>query len=164
LKTVYLNRHAKSSWSDPGLSDYDRPLNKRGKRDAPLMAKVLCEKIKPPQLIYSSPANRAITTAIQIAKGFGYDESDIIKDQNIYGAVVSDLVRIISSTSDKYERIMLFGHNPTFTMTSNYLSDKYIDNLPTSGFVQIDFVLESWKDIEGDTGKLVLFEYPKKHL
>ncbi len=164
MKTLYLNRHAKSSWSDYSLSDFDRPLNKRGKRDAPFMGEVLSKKVKPPQLIYTSPAKRAITTAIQIAKSFGYEEKKIIKNPDIYGAVVSDLMRIINRTSDEYDIIMLFGHNPTFTMAANYLSDKYIDNLPTSGFVQIDFNLDSWNDIEGNTGKLVLFEYPKKYL
>jgi phosphohistidine phosphatase len=161
---LYLNRHAKSSWEDSSLSDIDRPLNKRGKRDAPLMADILSQKVKAPQVIYSSPAKRAFNTAIQIAKGFGYDESNIIRDKRIYEASVSDLMRIINSVSNEYNIIMLFGHNPTFTMASNFLSDKYIDNLPTSGFVQINFDCDSWKSIEGNTGKLVLFEYPKKYL
>lgn len=163
MKTLYLNRHAKSSWNNPGLSDFDRPLNKRGKRDAPYMGDVLSKKLNSPDIIYSSPANRAITTAIQIANCFGIDEDKIITDKNIYEAVVSDLIRIINSTSDEYNTIMFFGHNPTFTMASNYLSDKYIDNLPTCGFVQIDFELDSWNQIDGNTGKLVLFEYPKKY-
>lgn len=164
MKTLYLNRHAKSSWDNPGLSDFDRPLNKRGKRDAPLMGKFLCEKVKSPQVIFSSPANRAITTAEQIAESFKYDKNNIIQDQKIYDAVVSDIIKIINSTSDKYNIIMFFGHNPTFTMISNYLSDKYIDNLPTCGFVQIDFDLETWNEIERNTGKMILFEYPKKYL
>ena len=164
MKSLYLNRHAKSSWENPGLSDYDRPLNKRGIRDAPLMGKILSDKVKAPQVIYSSPANRAISTAFQIASYFGYDEQNIISDQRIYEAVVSDLMKIINSTSNEYDTIMFFGHNPTFTMASNYLSDKYIDNLPTCGFVRIDFDLDSWSDIEGNTGKLILFEYPKKYI
>lgn len=164
MKTIYLNRHAKSSWSDSNLSDFDRPLNKRGKRDAPFMGEVLSKKVKPPQLIYTSPAKRAISTANKIADSFGYDKTKIIKDRNIYEAAVSDLMRIINNTSDDYEIIMLFGHNPAFTMVTNYLSDKYIDNIPTSGFVQINFDVKSWKNIEGNTGKLILFEYPKKYL
>jgi len=164
MKTLYLNRHAKSSWNNPSLSDFDRPLNKRGKRDAPLMGKHLSKKVKPPQVIYSSPAKRAITTAIQIAESFEINKNNIIQDQKIYDAVVSDLIRIINSTPDKYDTVMFFGHNPTFTMTSNYLTDKYIDNIPTSGFVQINFDFESWSDIKADTGKLILFEYPKKYL
>lgn len=164
MKTLYLNRHAKSSWSDHNLSDFDRPLNKRGERDAPLMGKILSEKVKPPELIISSPAKRAIATANRIAQSFGYDVNKIISERKIYEAAISDIIRIINGTSDDYKTIMLFGHNPTFTMLTNYLSDKYIDNLPTSGFVQINFKLDSWKEIEGKTGKLILFEYPKKYL
>ena len=163
MKTLYLNRHAKSSWNNPSLSDFDRPLNKRGKRDAPYMGNILSQKVAAPDIIYSSPANRALTTAIEIANAFGIEENQIVKDKNIYEAVTSDLIRIINSTSDEYKIIMLFGHNPTFTMASNYLSDKYLDNLPTCGFVKIEFDLDSWNQIEGNTGKLVLFEYPKKY-
>jgi len=163
LKTIYLNRHAKSSWDDSSLSDFERPLNKRGKRDAPFMADILSKKINPPEIIYSSPAKRASTTAAIIAEALGISFDKIIFDKTIYGAVVSDLMRIINNTDNSIERIMFFGHNPTFTMLSNYLSDKYLDNLPTSGFVQINFELNSWNDIEGNTGKLELFEYPKKY-
>lgn len=164
MKTLYLNRHAKSSWAEPHLADFDRPLNKRGKRDAPLMSRVLSKMIEPPQIIYSSPAIRALTTAKILAKGFSYPEEKILEDIKIYDASVSDLMNIIYSTPNDINRIMIFGHNPTFTMVINYLSDKYLDNLPTCGFVQIDFDLESWKDIEGKTGKLIKYEYPKKYL
>jgi phosphohistidine phosphatase len=164
MKTLYLNRHAKSSWEDNGLSDFERPLNKRGERDAPLMGKILNDLVKKPDIIYSSPANRAITTAKIIANSFGYERSNIIEDDKIYDSAISSILRIISSTADKYETIMIFGHNPTFTMLSNYLSDKPIMNIPTSGFVQIDFNIKSWSEIEGNTGRLILFEYPKKHL
>ena len=164
LKTLYLNRHAKSSWDNSSLSDFDRPLNHRGERDAPFMGKVLSKLVKAPQLIYSSPAKRAITTAKQIAGSFNYESTNIITEQSIYEAGVSNLMKIINNTSEDYDIIMLFGHNPTFTMITNYLSDKYIDNLPTCGFVQIDFRLNSWREIEGETGKLILYEYPKKHL
>ncbi len=164
MKTLYLNRHAKSSWENISLSDFERPLNKRGERDAPLMGKVLRNKIKPPEVIYSSPALRAITTAHIIANKLEFDINKIIENQKIYDSAISDILRIINSTDDKYQRIMIFGHNPTFTMLSNYLSDKLIDNMPTCGFVQIDFDLNKWSDIEGNTGKLILFEYPKKHL
>lgn len=164
MKILYLNRHAKSSWENNNLSDFDRPLNERGKRDAPLMGKILSKKIKKPDIIYSSPANRAITTARIISDCFEYDLKNIIEDQNIYESAVSSILKIINNTNDKYEIIMIFGHNPTFTMLSNYLSDKSITNLPTSGFVQINFDLKSWSEIEGDSGKLTLFEYPKKYL
>lgn len=164
MKTLYLNRHAKSSWDSATLSDFDRPLNKRGERDAPLMGSVLSKLVRAPQLIYSSPAKRAITTAKIIADHFSYDHSEIKEEQNIYEAGISNIMNIINNTSNNYDIIMLFGHNPAFTMISNYLSEKYIDNMPTSGFVQIDFPFESWKEVKDETGNLILFEYPKKHL
>lgn len=164
MKTLYLNRHAKSSWDDTSLSDFDRPLNNRGRRDVPLMSKILRSKIQKPDLIYSSPAKRAISTAVEIAKAFGYPKENIVQEIKIYDASISDLMRIINNTSEVNSTIMIFGHNPTFTMTSNYLSDKYIDNIPTSGFVQIEFECKKWSEIEGKTGKLVLFEYPKKYI
>ncbi|MCB0742717.1 MAG: histidine phosphatase family protein [Ignavibacteriae bacterium] len=164
MKTLYLLRHAKSSWEDGNLSDFDRPLNERGLRDAPIMGEILKNKIEQPELIISSSAKRAITTAEIIANSFNYDINKIIKEEKIYHSVVSDLMRIIYETPNTIERLMLFGHNPTFTLVVNYLSDKYIDNLPTCGFVQINFDLKSWEELESNTGKLILFEYPKKYL
>ncbi|MCB9207927.1 MAG: histidine phosphatase family protein [Ignavibacteriales bacterium] len=164
MKTLYLIRHAKSSWDFPNLSDFERPLNERGQRDAPFMGKLLSERIKSPQIIYSSPAKRAITTAEIIAEFLGYDVNSIIKNENIYEAAVSDLMRIINNNSDEYSSLMLFGHNPGFTLISNYLADKKITNLPTCGFVQIDFNLNSWNNIEGSSGNLMHFEYPKKYI
>lgn len=164
MKTLYLMRHAKSSWDNRSLSDYERPLNERGLRDAPFMGNILSKLISTPQMLFSSPAQRAISTAEVVAQSLNFDLQKIIKDEKIYHAVVSDIMRIIYSVDDKYERIMIFGHNPTFTQLSNYLSAKIIDNIPTSGFVQIDFDLNSWKNIEGNSGKLILFEYPKKYL
>lgn len=163
MKSLYLNRHAKSSWVNSELSDFDRPLNNRGENDLPFMGKLLSEKVEPPQIIYSSPANRAISTAIHIAKYFNYDKKQIITDLAIYDSGVSNLVKLINSTSDEYNIIMIFGHNPTFTMVSNHLSDKQIMNIPTCGFVKIDFDIDSWQKVERSKGKLVLFEYPKKY-
>ncbi|MBK8944242.1 MAG: histidine phosphatase family protein [Ignavibacteriae bacterium] len=164
MKTLYLMRHSKSSWENRLLSDFERPLNERGLRDAPFMGNILSKLISTPQIVFSSPAQRAISTAEVIAQSLNFDLQKIIKDEKIYHAVVSDIMRIVYTVDDNIESIMIFGHNPTFTQVSNYLSDKIIDNIPTSGFVKIDFDLNSWKNIEGKTGKLVLFEYPKKYL
>jgi phosphohistidine phosphatase len=164
VKTLYLIRHAKSSWENTNLTDFERPLNARGLRDAPFMGKLISEKIEPPQLIISSPAQRAITTANIISKFVKYNPSDIVKEEKIYHAVVSDVMRIIYAVPDSINYLMLFGHNPTFTLTSNYLSDKRIDNIPTCGFVQINFNLNSWKELENNTGTQILFECPKKYL
>lgn len=164
MKILYLVRHAKSSWENADLSDFERPLNKRGLRDAPFMGKILSEKIDSPQLIISSPAKRAITTANIIAEYLKYDQKNIVREEKIYHAVVSDLMRIIYSVPDTINSLMVFGHNPTFTQTVNYLSNKNIDNIPTCGLVQINFEFDSWNDLEGNTGKQILFEFPKKYL
>lgn len=156
-------RHAKSSWENRTVPDYERPLNERGLKNAPFMGNIISKLIKTPQVIISSPAKRAITTAEIISEFLNFDPKKIIKDERIYHAVVSDIMRIIFEINDNIDSILLFGHNPTFTLLSNYLSNKHIENMPTSGFVQIDFNLKTWKEIEGNTGKLILYEYPKKY-
>ncbi|MBK7105285.1 MAG: histidine phosphatase family protein [Ignavibacteriae bacterium] len=163
MKTLYLMRHSKSSWENRLLSDFDRPLNERGLRDAPFMGNLLAKIIKIPQQIFTSPALRAITTAEIVAQYLNFNLQKIVREEKIYHAVVSDLMRIIYSLSDEIESIMFFGHNPTFTQISNYLSDKFIENIPTSGFVQINFDLDTWKKIDGKSGEQILFEYPKKY-
>jgi len=162
MKTLYLSRHAKSSWRDPGLSDIDRPLNKRGKRDAPFMGKLLAEKGINPDLIISSPAKRARATAKIIASELNYDKEKIIFDKNIYEGTGRRLLEIISEIKEKYNFVMLFGHNPGLTVLSNNLSDRFIDNIPTCGVVALEFNT-SWKEIELNSAGFLFFEYPKKH-
>ncbi len=163
MKTLYLTRHAKSSWKELDLDDFDRPLNKRGKRDAPFMGQLLKKKNILPDVLISSPAVRAYTTARTIATEIGYPAENIMTDENIYEASSSELLDIINSIEDENRSAMLFGHNPGFTMLSNYLSGKDILNIPTCGIVKIEFEKEKWSDIEIDTGKLIWFEYPKKY-
>lgn len=163
MKTLYLIRHAKSSWDDFSLSDFERPLNKRGTEAAPLMGKILSELISPPELVISSPAKRAITTAKIISNYFNIDQSDIVENMKIYEAAVSDIIRIINNTRNTVSSLMLFGHNPAFTLTTNFISDKSLSNLPTAGFVEIQFPFDDWNLVEGNSGKLIRYEYPKKY-
>ena len=163
MKTLYLVRHAKSSWKDNSLKDFDRPLNERGKRDAPFMGKLIREKGINPDIIISSPAKRAISTAKYFSAEFNKSKKEIIENNNIYEAGAGQLIDIINSIADNNNSAMLFGHNPGFTMLSNYLADKRIDNIPTCGVVTITFDVDSWKEIEVGTGKLIEFEYPKKY-
>jgi len=160
MKTIYLVRHAKSSWKHPELSDIERPLNKRGKRDAPYIGNVLKDKGVKPDLLISSPAIRARKTAAVIAEIIEYPKSKIIIDDNIYESSSSELINIIQRFDDKYKSVMIFGHNPCFTILNNYLSDSYIDNIPTCGIVGIHFN-SSWKKINGKSGKTFFFIYPK---
>ncbi len=160
MKTLYLARHAKSSWKHPELSDIERPLNKRGKRDAPIIGNLLKEKGVNPDIIISSPAVRARKTAGVIAEIIDYPKSKILIDVNIYESSSSELINIIQGFDDKYNSVMMFGHNPGFTMLNNYLTESFIDNIPTCGVVGIRFK-SSWKKIDGDSGKAFFFIYPK---
>ncbi|MGB0523229.1 MAG: SixA phosphatase family protein [Flammeovirgaceae bacterium] len=164
MKTIYLVRHAKSSWKNPNLRDFDRPLNKRGKRDAPFMGMKLKERGLMPDAIISSPAARAKKTAQTIAEKLGFPWGEIEYLERVYDADEEDLLDIIRHQSNKAQTIMLFGHNPEFTWLSNELSKSYIENIPTTGMVRIDFEVDRWKEIAYGKGKLIFFDYPKNYL
>lgn len=162
MKTVYLVRHGKSDKSILNLDDFDRPLNKRGLEDAPKMAKRLKKVRKIPDVIISSPAERALSTARIFAKILDYPSDAIIEDQSIYEAEKKDLLKVITHIDNTYDSAMLFGHNPAFTEMLNYLAGESIDNLPTSGVAQIEFDIDSWKEVSGHSGKLIILDFPKK--
>jgi len=162
MRSLYLVRHAKSSWDFPELTDLKRPLNKRGKSDAPKMGKLLRKKDESPDLMISSPAKRAFGTARRIAKELGYPVKKIIKEESLYMADTEEFFSVIKDTPDKVDKLMLFAHNYGITYFANYISNSSIDNIPTCGLVRIDFDIDSWKDIEKHKGSLIYFEYPKK--
>jgi phosphohistidine phosphatase len=163
MKTLYLARHAKSSWKQTELNDIDRPLNKRGKQNAPLMGKVLKEKEVRPELILTSPAKRARKTSYIISEQIGYPKNEIISDENIYEASTNVLMELVHNLDKKLSSVMIFGHNPALTMFNNYLSDIYIDNIPTAGISAIQFDTD-WNNIETGMGKSIFFIYPKLYL
>jgi phosphohistidine phosphatase len=163
LKYLFLTRHAKSSWSNSGLTDIDRPLNKRGKRAAPFMGRLIVDKGEKPELLISSPANRALSTAKIFGEAMGLVENDIIIDRTIYGADAKQLLELVQDQVDLYKSIMLFGHNPTFTLFVNLLTGSNIINVVTCGVVRIDFEFSSWTDIDFGSGRLAYYEYPKKY-
>jgi phosphohistidine phosphatase len=162
MKTLFLVRHAKSSWKHPELSDRDRPLNQRGLADTPRMGKRLAARQDVPELIVSSPANRALTTAWMLAAEIGFDPADVMVDEDIYGADPEDLLDIISGFPNHCERAMLVGHNPTLTELTNQLTGAAIDNIPTCGIAVIYFATTTWTTIEDGKGQLLEFDYPKK--
>lgn len=162
-KRLFLIRHAKSSWKDAGLSDYERPLNKRGKRDAPFMGKLLCDKNISPDLIMTSYAERAKSTALLIAKELDYPEEKIVIEKKLYEAMNKDILDIIRKTDEKIKVLFLFGHNPALTTLHNYICNQFIDNIPTCGITEYEFD-DEWKNITGNSCRLIAFEYPKKHL
>ena len=161
MKTLYLVRHAKSSWKNANLSDHDRPLNNRGEEDAPVMGKRLKRRRPKPELIMTSSAVRAKTTAKVLASEIGYPKSEIVVNEEMYLAGTDDLINIIRGLDDNVECVMLVGHNPTFTETANLLAQCYIDNMPTCSLAAVSFSTGSWADIKRGKGKLLDFDYPK---
>lgn len=161
-KTLILVRHAKSSWSDSTLNDIQRPLNKRGNRDAPKMGEHLAEKGLVPEAIFSSPGLRALTTARLISVKIGVKPSDIKVKDDIYTFNAEQLFSVVKSIKDSYNRIMIVGHNPAITDLTNYLCGSDIDNIPTCGVAVIKLSVDSWKKAVKKKAKLSRFDYPKK--
>jgi phosphohistidine phosphatase len=165
MKTLYVIRHAKSSWSEPELSDFERPLNGRGKRDAPRMGKRLKEKDLHPDCVLSSPARRALSTAKRICKELGYKTENIKTDRRLYHAEEETMLSVVKETKKKFDTILVFGHNPGLTDFVNALAseDTYVEipNVPTCGVVAFSFDVDDWQNIEWGTGKMILFDYPK---
>ena len=162
MKTLYLVRHAKSSWDNSNLSDHARPLNDRGERDAPQMGKRLRKRKPQPALIITSSAVRVETTATLLAEAIGYPPSDITIDERLYGAEPKDVISIISELDNAIDCAMLVGHNPTFTDLINALSGSQIDNVPTCGMAALKFPTNTWSTIGQTQGELLDFDYPKK--
>lgn len=163
MKTLLIVRHAKSSWDNPDLADFERPLNNRGLRDAEFMAKKIAEKNIKPDLILSSPAIRAFTTAKFFAEKLKYPEHQIITKELIYDRGPREILLLLNETDDNIDTIMLFGHNPDLSTLTHYLCDFEYGNLPTCGIVCIDFDIDSWTHLGEEKGKLRFFESPKMY-
>lgn len=161
MKKLYLVRHAKSSWKYPHLSDRERPLNKRGKRDAPKMASFISEKIPCPELFVSSDAVRAYHTAVAFAKAFGMPESEIVKDERLYHASAPAWYQALASLGDDVKSAMLFGHNPGLTDFVNQIANTDIVNIPTCGIVGLSFHTDSWQVAQEQNCQLEFYHYPK---
>ena len=161
LKRITLLRHAKSSWDEPGLSDFDRPLNPRGRRDAPEMGRRLMARGQTPDLLIVSPAKRAISTARMAARQMGYPEERIIQEPSLYHASAGIIFRIVTSLETLANHLMLVGHNPGFTDFANRLTTTRIDNMPTAALFCVDFDVTDWSDIQAADGEFVYFDFPK---
>ena len=163
MKRLYLIRHAKSSWAEPGLDDFDRPLNHRGKADAPSMGQRLAGHKVRLDLIVASPAKRARKTARIIAEALGYAEKSIHFDPALYMAEVPILLETIAEVPDSTEELALVGHNYGITDLADWLTGRSIGNIPTCGIVGIEFDCRSWSDLKEGSGRLLFFDYPKQH-
>jgi phosphohistidine phosphatase len=152
MRNLFIIRHAKSSWDISGLPDAERPLNPRGLQDAPRMAALLKGMDVRPDLLVSSPARRAISTAVFFADAFGIDRASIEQIDAVYESSPATLQRIISQLPDTAYTVLLFGHNPTITELVNQYSDALIENVPTCGVVCLASTAPSWSELyEGNT-------------
>ncbi len=164
MKTLTIVRHAKSSWNEPGLSDRERPLNTRGKRDAPVMGKRIADAGIRPSLIVSSPATRAWTTAQVIAEQLSYPVEFLQRETDLYLASLNDLLDVVVAQDEGFNSMMIVGHNPGLTDFVNYLSPGLTSNLPTAGVVSVSIDQDHWKLYERPQTELFLHDYPKKIL
>lgn len=162
MKTLYLLRHAKSSWDEPGLADFDRPLNERGLRTAPFMGEVIKNNNLPVDLILSSPARRASQTA-QMVKAAGGLPAEIQFEDGIYEASPLRLIQIVSDLDDRFDSVMLVGHNPGFEDLVRFLSGS-LHPMPTAALAVIDLEHRSWRDLHPDFCSLRLLIRPKEEM
>ena len=155
MKTLYILRHAKSSWKH-GVDDHKRPLKGRGKRDAVLVSEYVKDHVKPPKKIISSDANRAQTTAMYFKESWGISDEGFVTNHDLYDFGGQKVMDVIRNLDDDLNRVMIVGHNHAFTSIANMLGDTNIDNLPTCGFVKIKFTVDSWKNVNyGSTSKTI---------
>lgn len=160
MKTLFLVRHAKSSKDDPALPDRERPLNERGLRDAPKMGERLAKRDVKPDLVLSSPAVRALTTAQLFARKLDYKLSDIVVDERLYASRPDVLLKIIHALGDKPKCVLLFGHNPEISDLAHQLATKITD-MPTCAVAELEFDVKSWASVGEEAPAKATLHTPK---
>jgi phosphohistidine phosphatase len=163
MKKLYLVRHAKSSWDDYSLPDEKRPLNNRGLRDAPVMAKILAGKAPDLSWLITSPAKRARSTAKYFCKALDIPKKYLNKDSRLYHAAPLEIMNVVKEIEDDIDEAAIFGHNPGMTEFLNRYADANVDNLPTCGIGIIHFDVNRWQDADVKKGVMTEFLYPKKY-
>lgn len=161
MKHLLLIRHAKSSWDPAVPTDFDRGLNDRGLRDAPAMAKRLFKREKKIDAFISSPANRALLTAIYFAEAYDTKSKHITKMPSLYGASVPVFYDVIEGLDNELKTVAIFSHNPGITEFINELTETRIDNMPTCGIFAVKADTKKWKDFKDAEKKFWFFDYPK---
>lgn len=161
-KTLLLVRHAKSSWDVGSLNDFERPLNERGKKDAPAMAKRLLDKKMHIDAFVSSPAKRAKKTAELFCKEYGRDKDEIIFISKLYHATPDIFFEVIASLDDHFNTVAVFSHNMGITDFANLLVENTrIDNMPTCSVFAITANIQKWQDFKNEKKEFLFFDYPK---
>jgi phosphohistidine phosphatase len=164
MKKLYFVRHAKAVQDNIGLTDFDRPLTEKGAVDAQLISGLLHREKVIPQLIISSPAVRALSTAVIFARNFHYPISAIRIEESLYESSADNYMKHLQLTDDKLQTIFLFAHNPTITEAANLFIDDFIENIPTCGVTGLSLAIDSWKQLDKSTkGTLMLYDFPKNH-
>ena len=161
-RKLFIIRHGKSSWGNAGLDDFDRPLAERGIRSANDIANRLNERGLVPELIFSSPASRALNTALIMSRIWGLEAGDLQIHDPIYMAYISELEQVVASAPQKICNLAIFGHNPTFTLYANKFLEEPLENLPTAGVVIVTLESEGWSGIGRTHVKETYVDYPKR--
>lgn len=161
VKTLILVRHAKSSWDNAGLSDFDRPLNERGKRDAPEMAKRLKDQKIKIDIFVSSPAKRAKETAKIFMEEYDEKKKHLLLLPELYEASVNDFYHALQQLDDDFKAAAVFSHNPGITAFVNSFECRVIDNMPTCAVFAIKIKTKHWKDFMSSKKEFLFFDYPK---
>lgn len=159
MKTLYVIRHAKSSWTF-NLDDHDRPLGLRGRRDVRIMGKYLSENVPTPDAMISSTASRALHTALFLADEWGFPEEQMLITKELFHAGPGDILEVISRASG--DSLAIFGHNPGFTDLVNRLQGEYLDNLSTCAVMGISLDISSWQEVRKAKGKRLFLVTPKR--
>ena len=161
MKQLLLVRHAKSDWNDPSLADFDRPLNERGKKEAPLMAKRLHDKKIKIDALITSPAKRARQTCKHFAKEFEFKKKEIVREPKLYEAGEEDFYEVVKHLKNKWDCVAIFSHNPGITSFADSLTDMHIDDMPTSAVFAIKIDADDWSDFKTAKKQFWFFDYPK---
>jgi len=164
MRILTLVRHAKSDWKDASLSDKERPLNRRGERDAPKMGKRLVEHGIRPSLIIASPAVRAWTTAKIIAREISYPAEFLQREDALYLASLNELLDAVAAQDDGFKSLMVVGHNPGLTDFANFLVPGLTNNLPTAGVISVQLEGDDWSLYEQAKTEILTYDYPKLNI
>ncbi|NUM50172.1 MAG: histidine phosphatase family protein [Flavobacteriales bacterium] len=165
MKTIFLLRHAKSDWSNNELLDYDRPLNKRGQKDAFLMSKLFKEKLSNVDAIYSSTALRAEQTTLVFSNELRVKKEDIYWKKEIYDYhyEMQKLIHILLTIENRFHQILFVGHNPGISEMASYLCGELSITMPTCCILKIELQIKHWEEISAHCGNYIFQEYPKKY-
>ncbi len=161
MKTLLIMRHAKSSWDNARLTDFERPLNKRGRNDAPRMGELLRQEELAPDLIITSSAKRAASTAQAVALASEY-ENDIMYTRDLYHGMPEDYLEALNAVENIFGRVMVVGHNPGIEDLVEHICGEW-ERMPTAALAQVQLPIEGWQDLtESTQGKLVNLWLPKE--